>query len=151
MVVYYPAAVPTFGAPRIDGTSVVVAVDVNALYDEVVQIASTLDTNPQTRATAWSLSDTFDTTTNKTTVRERITNVENGTYIVYNDYVKKSGGTIILPTVGGSAATNVVNLTLTAQPSQTANLLEVKVGGVVKTSVDSVGRLRTTTIDGGTA
>ncbi len=151
MVVYYPGAIPTFGAPRIDGTSVVVAVDVNALYDEVVQIASTLDTNPQTRASAWSLSDTFDTTTNKTTVRERITNVENGTYIVYSDYVKKSGGTIILPTVGGSPATNVVNLTLTAQSSQTANLLEVKVGGVVKTSVDSVGRLRTTTIDGGTA
>ena len=151
-MVFYPNSVPDFGTPRVDGTDVVVAVDVNSLYEEVVQIASTAGTNPQKRGVSapWSTSATF-VTADKTTIGERITNVENGTYIVYNDYVKKSGGTIILPTTAGSPATDVVNLTLTAQTSQTANLLELKVGGVVRTSVDSVGRLRTTTIDGGSA
>lgn len=146
----FPNTIPSFSAsnPRIDGTSIVSAIDVNALYQEVIAIASILGTNPQTRpaATPWTTSSPLDTATTFSTIRDRISNTENGLNIVYNDYVKKSGGTTIQ-----SAAPAVVNLTLAPGTSQTADLFQSVVGGTAVTKIDKTGKFWTSTLDGGTA
>jgi hypothetical protein len=146
----FPANIPSFPAsnPRIDGTSIVSAIDVNSVYQEVIALAATLGTNPQTRpaATPWTTGSPLDTSTTYTTVRDRISNVENGLNIVYNDYVKKSGGTTIQ-----SSATTVVSLAVSAIASQTADLFQAVVSGTAVTKITATGAFWTATIDGGTA
>lgn len=146
----YPGSIPSFPAsnPRIDGTSIVSAIDVNSVYQEVIAIASTLGINPQTRpaATPWTTGSALDTSTTYTTVRDRISNVENGLNIVYNDYVKKSGGTTII-----SSAVGIVSLTVAPITNQTADLFQAVVGGSPVTKITATGAFWTATIDGGTA
>lgn len=145
----YPNNIASFPAsnPRIDGVSIVTAIDVNSTYQEIIAVESTLGTNPQTRpaATPWTTSTPLDTTTVFTTVRDRISNIENGVNIVYNDYVKKSGGTTI-----SSTTATTVGLTLAPGAGQTADLLQAVVGGVTIMKIDKTGKLWTTAFDGGT-
>ena len=146
----YPNNIASFPAsnPRIDGVSIVTAIDVNSTYQEIIAVESTLGTNPQTRpaATPWTTAVPLDTTTVFTTVRDRISNVENGLNIVYNDYVKKSGGTTII-----SSAVGIVSLTVAPVASQTADLFQAVVSGSPVTKITAAGAFWTATIDGGTA
>ena len=138
---------PVVFSPKVNLEDTVIAEDVNRLYEEVTAIANVTGLTPQTRSTAWT-SGTFDTsTTTYSSVGERIRNTENGTYIVYNDYVSKSGGTTIV-----SSGTSVVNLSLKLRSSQTANMLELKdTSDAILASVSAAGTLRAVLIDGGSA
>lgn len=146
MAALYPNT-PVVFTPKVNLEDVVNAADVNRLYEEVTAIANTTGVTPQTRSTAWA-TGTFETgATTFSTVGERIRNTENGTYIVYNDYVSKSGGTTIV-----SSGTSVVNLSLKLRSSQTANMLELKdTSDAILASVSAAGTLRAVLIDGGTA
>ena len=140
---------PVSFTQKVDLTDLVAAKDVNDLYDEVTAIAGTLGLDPNKRAAAWNTSNTFITnTTNFSTVNSRIANVENGTFIVYQDYVSKSGGTTIYP----GTATTTVNLTLRAAASQSVPTLEVKdsLNNTVA-SISAAGLLKAVLIDGGSA
>lgn len=143
----YPSYPVTF-AQKQDLVSLVAAGDVNVVYDEVTAIAGTLGIDPQKRTPAWNTSNAFTTNTTFASVDARIDNVENGTFIVYQDYVKKSGGTTIDP----GTATTTVNLTLKAATSQSVNLLEVKdASNTTVASINKEGLLRAVLIDGGSA
>lgn len=143
----YPSYPVTF-AQKQDLVSLVAAGDVNVVYDEVTAIAGTLGIDPQKRTPAWNTTNAFTTNTTFTSVDARIDNVENGTFIVYQDYVSKSGGTTINP----GTSTNVVNLTLKSASGQTANLLEVKdSSNSTVASINKDGLLRAVLIDGGSA
>lgn len=153
----FPGAVPSFPGinPRTDGTDIVSATDVNSLYSETIQVAATLGANPQKRAAAWGVG-TFDTSTDKTTVKDRVTNNENGTYIAYTDYLSRTAGTnsyssgsnTIQP---ASGATSTVNLIVKPQTGQTADLFQAVVGSTVVTQILADGTFKTSTIDGGSA
>jgi hypothetical protein len=144
----YPNAVASFPSnPRVDGVSIVSAIDVNSLYQEVVAVQSILGINPQTRpaATPWTTTVPLDTVTTYTTIRDRISNVENGLNIVYNDYVKKSGGTTIQ-----SSGVGVVGLTLAPIANQTADMFQTVVSGATLVKITAAGKLWTAGFDGGT-
>lgn len=159
MTANYPAGNPAL-TQKTDLTSVVMAADVNSINDEVIAIGTTVGLTPQTRAANWgsgvsgggTVQGSFTTTgLTYTTVGQRILNVENGTFIVYNDYVSMSaaaGRNVITP-----AGTSTVNLTLKGQTGQTAHLLEITPAGtttpVVTVGVD--GTLQAVYIDGGAA
>lgn len=159
MTAAYPGLTPAL-TPKTDLTSIVMAVDVNAINDEVISIGTTVGLNPQNRGSNWgtgvagggTVSGSFTTSSLLyTTVGQRILNVENGTYLVYNDYISSTvsgtSGNIITP-----AGTTTVNLTLKAQTSQTANLLEAKnSAGTAVVTVGPTGTLQAVLIDGGTA
>lgn len=143
----YPSYPVTFTQKQ-DLVSLVAAGDVNVVYDEVTAIAGTLGVDPHKRTPAWNTTNAFTTNTTFTSVDTRLDNVENGTFIVYQDYVSKSGGTTINP----GTATNVVNLTLKAASGQSVNLLEVKdSSNSTVASVNKDGLLRAVLIDGGSA
>lgn len=145
----YPGTTVTFVSQEVtDGVSVVKAQDINPVYGEVIAIANTLGTNPQTRETSWS-SGSFGTSTT-TNVNDRITNVETGTYKVYNDYISRSslsGANTIQP-VG---STTTVNLTVKPATSQSADLFQAVVGSTVVTRIKADGTFLTSVIDGGSA
>jgi len=129
-------------------TDVVNAGDVNIIYGELKAVTDTLGVTPNKRLTAWG-SDSFTSgATTWTTVYDRITNVEAGTYTAFNDRVKSSGGSSIVQTVVSSA----VNLTVQAYSTQTSNLFEAKnTAGTPITYITKDGTFRTTVIDGGSA
>lgn len=143
----YPSYPVTFSTKQ-DLVSLVAAADVNSVYDEVVAIAGTLGADPNKRTSSWNTANNFTTNTTFTTVDARIDNVENGTFIVHQDYVSKSGGTEIFP----GTSTNKVNLTLKAAASQSVNTLEVKdSSNTIVASISASGLLRAVLIDGGSA
>lgn len=147
MAARYPDLAPQFFT-KVNLTSLVNAIDVNVLYEEVSAITSIVGLQPHKRAGNWG-DGTFNSgTLDYGTVNDRIRNVENGTYRVYNDYVSKSGGTTIRP-----AGTGTVNLTLQTQTSQTAALFEAKNsdGTTTLASLSAAGVFRAVTIDGGSA
>lgn len=146
----YPNNIPYFTDinPRVDGSSIVSAIDVNSLYAETTKLAQAVGTNPFKRGdgAGWGIG-TFDTTTVFTTLGDRVNNVENGTYVVYNDYVKRTGSSVII-----SSGTNVVNLALTAINSQIANMFEARnSSNTIVTKITAEGKLWTASIDGGSA
>lgn len=138
MPAVYPSTPQTF-EPKVDNVSPVIAADVNLAYLEITAIETTLGTNPA--VSTWSGS--FDqATTNWGTVRDRITNIEKGLNVAYNDRVKSTGGSTI-------ANSSSVALTLQTSLLATSNLLEVKdSGGTVRTAINSSGYI--VAISGGT-
>lgn len=91
----YPVNTVTFGSPRVDLSSVVVAEDVNSLYREVVNIAADLGAGnmgvgtPGLRfSAAWGIG-TFATTTTWTGLQARIQNIENGLHRTYFNSIDK--------------------------------------------------------------
>ncbi|CAB5219667.1 hypothetical protein UFOVP221_112 [uncultured Caudovirales phage] len=158
----YPATIPTYnsvGIPRVDGTSVINAIDVNSLYAETQQVATYLGQNPHIRSSGWG-TGSFTSTTTFGNAQSRIANVENGTYLTYNDYLSNSAGTrvttdsisygtnTIQPAVG---ATSTVNLILKPVASQSVDLFQAIVGSTVVTKITKDGALWTAVIDGGSA
>ena len=161
----FPGSIPTFSGidPRTDNQDIVAANDVNSLYKETEAVAATLGANPQGRiisgvGTNWG-TGSFNTASAQVTVKDRITNVENGTWLTYNDYLSRTAGTskdsnnvsygtnVIQPVAG---ATTTVNLIVKPQTSQTADLFQALVGSTVVTKIDSTGALWTAVFDGGT-
>jgi hypothetical protein len=140
----FPSSVFTTQA-QVNSVSVVSADDVNITYDELAAIETELGTNPSNRAAAWGTGSFSVASQNFDTVNSRIANVENGVYVVNNNYVSKAGGSQVVPT---TAAT--VGLQIQGQTSQSANLVEFKTpAGAVVTAVNSAGHIAT--IDGGSA
>jgi hypothetical protein len=144
---YYPSQVTSF--PRkVDLTSLVVANDVNSVYDEVEQTQQYLGINPQTVST-WTVG-TVDFTAPKawTNLGERIGNIEVGLYQAYTNRVSTLGGSTIT-----SSGTTVVGLILKPVTSQSVNILEIKnaAGSSNLLTVNTSGTLMAITIDGGSA
>jgi hypothetical protein len=139
MAASYPTTTKTF-VDRVDNTSPVVAADVNAAYAEITAIQSTVGTTP---ASTLGWSGTFDqTTTDFTTVKARIQNVEYGLDVAHNQRVKTGGGSTI------SSSSSTIGLVM--QTTGTGNLVNFKnTSGTVVTSVSKDGIINA--IDGGTA
>lgn len=131
----YPASVKTFTKKR-DLLDIVLAADINLVYDEVTAIEQKLGTYPATN-TGWS--GTFDQSTLVwPTVRERIQNVEYGLFEAYTDRVKSTGGSTLEP-----ALTNVIGLTLKAKTGQTVDLFQARnQSNLPITTIDQNGVLK---------
>jgi hypothetical protein len=132
---FYPASVADFGTDRVDGSSPVIASDVNALYAEVKAIETYVGLNPT--ISEWTGSSFTTATTDWGSVHARIKNIEKGVSTVFNDRVSKAGGTTI------SSSGTTVGLTVTTSGS--GNLINL----AGNTVVNSTGYI--VTIDGGTA
>ena len=150
MAAAYPGLTPALTS-KVDLSSTVYAADVNDLNNEVIAIASAVGLTPQTRGSAWSVGSFSSASLSFTNVAQRILNVENGTFLVYTDYLSKSaisGSNTITP-----ANTSTVNLTLKSVASQTADLFQVLPAGSgsALASVSSSGTLQAVLIDGGSA
>jgi hypothetical protein len=139
MAAVYPNSVKSF-VNTVDNTDTVIASDVNLAYAEISAIESVLGTTPSATL-GWTGS--FDQTSSDfTTVTNRIQNAEYGLNIAYNQRVNTLGGS----TIGSSSTT--VGLTL--QTSGTGNLANFKnTSGTIVTSVTKDGWINV--IDGGAA
>jgi hypothetical protein len=150
MAAAYPGLTPALTS-KVDLSSTVYAADVNDLNSEVIAIAATVGLTPQTRGSAWGVGSFATASLNYTTVGQRVLNVENGTYLVYNDYLSKtaaSGNNVITP-----ANTSTVNLSLKSASGQTADLFQALPfgAGSALASISSTGTLQAVLIDGGSA
>lgn len=141
----YPARVKSWTARR-DLQDLVVAADVNTIYDEVTAVEQNLGAGGVAVSPTWG-SNSFDTaTTNWSNLKDRLANIEAGTYTAFNNRVDIAGGSTIQ-----SGSNSTVSLTLKAKSSQTANLLEAKdSSNNVIASLDVNGKFIATTIDCGT-
>lgn len=143
MAAQYPNSIKTF-VTKVDLQDYVIADDVNQIYDEVTAMQSTIGTTPQVSG-VWG-SGTFATTTNWTSTKARIQNIENGLYSVIQTYVTNVGGSTITP-----ASSSTVGLTIKAAAGQTANLVEFKnSSGAVVAYISASGAF-VSLVDGGTA
>jgi hypothetical protein len=137
----YPATVPSF-TQKVNNLDVVLAGDVNVVYDEVTAIATTLGATPNT-SSGWSGS--FSTsTTSWPTVNGRLQHIEYGLGTAYTDRVSLTGDSVVLP------ASDKVGIAVKAATSATSNLAEFKnSSNTVVTAVGPDGWILT--IDGGSA
>jgi hypothetical protein len=78
---YYPNQLASY-ATRVDNVDYVIANDVNALFAEIYAIQSIIGTNPHSRTSAWNVGNFSTATTTWTSLSDRITNIENGIYII---------------------------------------------------------------------
>jgi hypothetical protein len=142
----YPARVKSWTARR-DLQDLVVAADVNTLYDEVTAIEQNLGAGGVAVSPTWG-SNSFDSATLVwNNLHDRLINIEAGTYTAYTSRVNVAGGSTIQP-----SSTTTTGLILKAVSSQTSNLLEVRSSSnAVIASVDASGKLIASVIDGGTA
>lgn len=139
----------SFGPARVDLQSVVVAEDVNPVYEEIVAIEKHLGIDIQKRAQNWGTGtfSTQQTVWNDAT--SRIENAENGVI----SSVRTTGGSTIQNGVGPDGVTvTATSLTIRAASGQSSNLLELKnSSNVVVASVSTTGALQASVIDGGNA
>jgi hypothetical protein len=142
MAATYPTAVKSW-TPKVNNSDIVIASDVNTLYDEVNSVEAIIGSTPN--VSSWS-GTTFDSsTTDWSTVKARIANIETGVNIAYSDRVKVTGSSTILP-----SAIGVKGLVVKATSGQTANLQEWQdSSSSVVTSIGKDGWL--ISIDGGSA
>lgn len=149
MTAVYPTLIKEFSR-RQDGRDVVVANDVNVVYDEVQEIETQLGVGGVVTSN-WASSAAFSTATTNWYanggLKARLDNIEVGVLRGINGTVSTVGGSTITP-----SATSVVGLTIKGASSQAANLLEVKnSSNDILASVDKDGILKVVTIRGGTA
>lgn len=141
----YPGSITSF-TRKVDLTSLVLANDVNSVYDEVEQTQTYLGTNPQTVST-WSGTPDFTSPKAWTNLGARISNIEVGLYQAYNNRVNTAGGSTIT-----SSGTTVVGLTIKPIASQSVNIVEVKdASNNNLVTIGTTGTLFAVTIDGGSA
>lgn len=142
----YPARVKSWTARR-DLQDLVVAADVNTIYDEVTAMQQDLGAGGVRTSPTWGSGSFDNVTLNWTSLKDRLANIEYGLHLSFNQRVSTSGGSVIQ-----SAADSTVSLTLRAKSGQTANLLEARTSaGSVVASVSTTGTLYASVIDGGTA
>jgi hypothetical protein len=155
MAASYPSSIkiwsPTevgFNYPE-DLKEIVYARHVTSIYDEVTAVQQELGFGGlKTSALDAPLSLPYDPTSGKTwgSLRERLSNIERGTYDGAIRRVQTVGGSTIIP-----SAISVVGLTIRATAGQTANLVEFRnSSNTVRSFVGSDGLLAGV-IDGGNA
>jgi hypothetical protein len=132
----YPASVKSF-VTKVDFADTVLAEHVNSLQEEVNSLQANLGTFIKT-GSGWVGS--FDqVTTNWSTLKDRLANIEYGLGTVFNNYVSLSGGSTIL-----SNGNSIVGLTVKAKTSQTANIANfTNSSDSVVTFVNSSGNIFT--------
>jgi hypothetical protein len=142
----YPNSVKNFDTKQ-DLTDIVYAADVNVVYDEVTAIESNLGTLIKSRDDNWGVGTFSTSSTSWTSLKARITNIENGVFTIFNNYVSTDGGDVIQ-----QLTTGVVALTTQQKGTATDNLLNFKSdNGTVIASVSATGVGSFSLIDGGTA
>lgn len=138
MAAVFPGGIKNFDNRR-DLLDIVLAADVNQVYDEVTAIENALGAAPLT-SPSWT-SDTFTSLGSEITwgsLRLRLNNIERGLYLSVIKRPSTDGGSTITP-----SGVSVIGLTFQAITSQTANLVEFKsVGGTTVSSVDKDGFLK---------
>jgi hypothetical protein len=149
MTAAYPTIIKEFSR-RQDGRDVVVANDVNVVYDEVQEIETQLGVGGVTISN-WASGSSFSTATSNWYpnggLKARLDNIEVGVLRGINGSVATAGGSTITP-----SGTSIVGVTIKGASGQTANLLEVKnSSNAVLASVNKDGVLQVVTIRGGTA
>jgi hypothetical protein len=136
MPAVYPSAIKTFTRRR-DLLDVILAADVNQVYDEVTEMQTVMGTFITARAASWS-SGTFATATSWDTLKARIENIEAGVYAAFTNRIQASGGSTITP-----SSTSTIGIILQAIASQTSDLLQAKTsGGTTVARIDKDGVLR---------
>lgn len=150
MTANYPSTVKSWTA-RKDLTDLVVAYDVNSIYDEVTSIENQLGvggvTNSLWTSYAFSTATTDWTSGSNAGLKDRLLNIEAGVRTAWDRRVNTLGGSIITP-----SSTSTTGLTLQAVSSQTSNLLEVKNdSSTLVAFIDKSGNFQALSIDGGTA
>lgn len=150
MTAVYPGALKTsFGNPRVDLQSVVVADDVNPLYEEVVAIEKHVGADINKRKENWGVGAFSTTATVWTNLRDRVENAENG---VSTSVQTTGGATIVNSTNAAGSSVTGASLTITQASGQTSNLLEFKnSSNTVVGYLSGAGVLQAVTIDGGSA
>lgn len=150
MTASYPGTLKTsFGNPRVDLQSVVVANDVNPVYEEIVAIEKHLGIDINKRLQNWGGSAFSTTSTTWTDIRTRLENAENG---VYTSIQNTGGGVITNGTSSGGTPVTAATLTLKKASGQSSNLLEFKNdSNTVVAYVTGAGLLQAEIIDGGSA
>jgi hypothetical protein len=136
MPAVYPSNIKTFNRRR-DLLDVILAADVNQVYDEVTEMQTVMGTFITAKPAGWS-SGTFSEATSWSTLKARIENIEAGVYAAYNNRIQSSGGSTITP-----SSTSTVGIILQAISSQTSDLLQAKTsGGTTVARIDKDGVLR---------
>jgi len=136
MTASYPASVKTFTRKR-DLLDIVLAADINLVYDEVTAMQTIMGTFPSVNL-GWDSGSFDQSTLSWPNIRTRIQNIEYGLFQAFNDRVKSSGGSILTP-----ATASTIGLTIKAAASQSANLFEAKTAlNVAVTTIDAAGMLR---------
>ena len=140
----YPLSIKVW-EPVVNLQSLVVAEDVNTVYEEIESMQRQLGVGIGGLVTSaeWGAAGDFSTaTTNWESLRTRLQNIENGVFFA----ASRRGGSVVTP-----SSASVVGLTVRAASSQTANLLELRnSSNQVISSFNSSGNF-IGTIDGGTA
>ena len=121
MAASYPSAVRSFST-KTNVIDIIDAADPNSLQEEVIAIESAIGINPALSTTPNSSSGFTATSTQYSTLVQRLANIENGIIgDTHTQYLKKTGG----ETVTNTSAV-AVGLTVKGASSQTANLQEWK-------------------------
>jgi hypothetical protein len=146
----YPGSLKTsFGNPRIDLQSVVVANDVNPVYEEIVAIEKHLGIDINKRLQNWGAAAYSTTATVWNDLRTRLENAENG---VFSSIQTTGGGVITNGTGSNGVSVTAATLTLKAASGQSSNLLEFKTNSdAVVAYVSGAGLLQAAAVDGGSA
>jgi hypothetical protein len=143
----YPAEIKSFDR-RQDGRDIVVANDVNVVYDEVEEIQKQLGVGG-VETSLWTSTTPFSTTISAWRLngglKARLDNIERGVLKGINESVSISGGSIITSAGFGLAIK-------AANSGQTGYVLEVRNSvNSITFGVDGAGKMTATGIDGGTA
>lgn len=146
----YPQNLKTsFGPPRIDLQSVVVANDVNPVYEEIVAIEKHLGVDINKRVDNWGVGSFSTTSTTWTDIRTRLENAENG---IFSSIQTTGGGIITNGTNSNGSTVTAATLTLRRASGQSSNLLEFRNdSNAVVAYVSGSGLLQADVIDGGNA
>jgi hypothetical protein len=139
----------TFGPARVDLQSVVVAEDVNPVYDEIVALERYLGADVHKRTQNWGTGTFSTTATAWTDLKSRVENVENG---VISSVLTSGGAVIQNGTSPAGVSVTGASLTVKAASGQSSSLLEFKnSSNSVVASVKVDGTLTALAIDGGNA
>jgi hypothetical protein len=136
MAAVYPSNIKTFTRRR-DLLDVILAADVNQVYDEVTEMQTVMGTFITAKPAGWA-SGSFSEATSWSTLKARIENIEAGVYTAFNNRIQSSGGSTITP-----SSTSTVGIILQAISSQTSDLLQAKTsGGTTVARIDKDGVIR---------
>jgi len=144
----YPSVIKTFSRKQ-DSRDIVVANDVNVVYDEVEEIEVQLGVGGVVTSN-WASTATWSTATSDwrtTGLKGRLDNIEVGVRQAINSSVSTAGGSTIT-----SSSSGVKGLTIKGASGQSALLLDVQnSANETLVSVSSSGKLIAVSIDGGSA
>jgi hypothetical protein len=143
MAANYPNTIKVW-TPVVNLQSLVVAEDVNTVYEELEAVQRQLGAAGGVATSAvWGTSGDLNTsTTNWGSLRARLQNIENGVFFA----VSRRGASVIQP-----SEVSRVGLTIRAATGQTANLFELRNASNQVVANWSAAGAFTGTIDGGTA